>query len=76
MDKWNRNIGEPPENLSGTATKSAPKPGDCSLGSLASRAAARAVIRGKSKTENVMRISYIAPNSEEVDHYLIKIPAV
>jgi len=49
MTNWNRNKGKQTDSFAETATKSTPRPGDYSIGSLQSRAAARAMLRDKGK---------------------------
>ena len=57
MIKWNVNRRKQPENLPEAATDSTPNPGDFSLGSLESRAAARAML--KAKKQQVIRVHYV-----------------
>jgi hypothetical protein len=49
MNNWNRNRGKRQEAIHDPATNPAPKPGDYPVGSVESRAAARAMIKGKRK---------------------------
>jgi hypothetical protein len=58
MTKWNANRRKQPENLPEAATDSTPKPGDYALGSMKSRAAARAIL--KEKKQEVIRVHFVA----------------
>ena len=58
MTNWHRNKGKRREDLPETATDSAPKPGDYALGSVKSRAAARALLT--EKKQEVIRVHFVA----------------
>jgi hypothetical protein len=65
------------EDLRNPAT-SAPKPGDYSLGSLKSRAAARAMAEAQKEDEGVTvihQIACVSPNGTRVNGEQIRIPA-
>jgi hypothetical protein len=76
MPNWNRNKQKRLENHSESATKSTPNPGDYPVGSLESRAAARALVKDRAK--GVMWIQYIdiGPNGERTMGPKIKVPPV
>ncbi len=57
MTKWNGNTGKQTDPLAEAATQSAPRPGDYSLGSLKSRAAARAMLKEKETGKLVIEIN-------------------
>ena len=58
MTNWRGNKGKGREDLPETATDSAPKPGDFPVGSVQSRAAARAML--KEKKQEVIRVHFVA----------------
>ena len=58
MTNWRGNKGKRREDLPEAATDSAPKPGDYALGSVKSRAAARAML--KEKKQEVIRVHFVA----------------
>ncbi len=58
MSKWNRNRGKQTDPLAEAATQSAPKPGDYELGSVRSRAAARAMLEEKETGKLVIKIHF------------------
>jgi hypothetical protein len=55
MDKYNRDRGKQPDDFSQAATLSGPKPGDFSLGSLQSRAAARCILEQRIRPSRRIR---------------------
>ena len=64
------------ENLSESATLSTPKPGDYSLGSLESRAAARALVEDRAKRVTWIQYIDIGPNGEKTMGPKVKVPPV
>ena len=58
MTNWRSDKGKRREDLPEAATDSAPKPGDYALGSVKSRAAARAML--KEKKQEVIRVHFVA----------------
>ncbi len=58
MNKCNGNTRKQTDPLAEAATHSAPRPGDYSLGSLQSRAAARAMLKEKETGKLVIRIHF------------------
>ncbi len=63
MNKWNGNRRKATEPLTETATKSTPKPGEYPIGSVQSRAAARALMQEKeNKKEQFIQIVYVSPD--------------
>jgi hypothetical protein len=63
-------------HLNDPARNYRPKPGDFSLGSLQSRAAARALIQDKKKEDFIIQLIEIGPNGERILGKQIRIPAV
>jgi len=76
MVKWNGNRGKGPEDLPQAATNSTPKPGNYLLGSLESRAAARAMISAAEEDERVIEIQcvLVRPDGTRTEGPVIKIP--
>lgn len=58
MSKWNGNNGKPTDPLAETATLPMTNPGEYPIGSLQSRAAARAML--KEKKQEVIKIHFVA----------------
>lgn len=75
MDKWNGNNGKRTDPPSETATLSAPKPGDYPLGSLESRAAARAIVDSKKREETVIQVVFVSPDGTRENGPLLRVPA-
>jgi hypothetical protein len=76
MNKWNGNKRKGADPIVETTTKPTPKPGDFPIGSVQSRAAARAIVDATKKEETVIQIVYVSPSGERVNGPLIKIPPV
>ncbi len=76
MTKWSANKRKQPENLLDPATDSAPKPGDYPLGSLQSRAAARAVVDSMAEEELVIQIVFVGPDGTKENGPRFIIPPV
>jgi|WetSurMetagenome_2_1015567.scaffolds.fasta_scaffold242616_1 hypothetical protein len=58
------------------ATKSAPKPGDYPIGSLQSRAAARAFMGRRRSQETAIQVIYVSPDGARKNGPLFRFPAV
>ena len=54
---------------------SEPKPGDYPLGSLESRAAARAIVESKEEQETVIQIVFVSPDGTRENGPQYRIPA-
>jgi hypothetical protein len=67
MDKSNVCKENAPDRLSEAATKSILRPGDFSLGSLESRAAARAILDERGEAETVIQIVFVSPDGDKTD---------
>jgi hypothetical protein len=76
MDESNGNKRKQADPISETATKSAPKPGDYPLGSLESRAVARALVQNRDKEGTVIQIVYVSPDGKKENGPKLKIPPV
>ena len=74
MDKWNRDKKKGVDSLSETATKSAPKPGNYPVGSLQSRAAARALIQRRDNEDLFIQIVYDGPSGATTLGPRIRVP--
>ena len=72
MNKWNRNKRKGADAIDETATKSTPKPGDYPIGSVQSRAAARALVQERDKDELVIQIVYVSPDGTKKNGPLIR----
>lgn len=75
MSKWNGTKRNRTEPFRETATESAPRPGDYPIGSLQSRAAARALMQKKEKNEEeqFIQIIYVSPDGTQHDGPRLKI---
>jgi hypothetical protein len=67
MHKWNGNRKKEADSLVETTTKSTPKPGEYPVGSLESRAAARALVENREKSALEIQIVYVSPDGKEVN---------
>jgi|WetSurMetagenome_2_1015567.scaffolds.fasta_scaffold70984_3 hypothetical protein len=68
---WNRRKGT--DLLTETATKPAPKPGNYPIGSVHSRAAARALVQEKEKSGCFIQIVGVSPDGTRKNGPLIQI---
>jgi hypothetical protein len=76
MSKSSANRGKQPGNLPEAATDSTAKPGNYPVGSLESRAAARALVDSEKEEEMVIQIVFGSPDRTTENGPVYRIPAI